>query len=127
MRNIRLVFNIVHFIPFLLVVARRVLFSAESIKLLLVEIQRRIPFSENIEITMEANPGTVEAERFKGYVDAGVTRISMGIQSFNDDKLQRLGRIHNAAEAKSAVSLAKVSGLKKFQSRFNARLAKSNA
>ena len=40
---------------------------------------------------MEANPGTVEAERFKGYVDAGVTRISMGIQSFNDDKLQRLG------------------------------------
>ena len=90
------------------------LFSAESIKLLLAEIQRRIPFSENIEITMEANPGTVEAERFKGYVDAGVTRISMGIQSFNDDKLQRLGRIHNAAEAKSAVSLAKVSGLKSF-------------
>jgi len=90
------------------------LFSAESIKLLLAEIQRCIPFSENIEITMEANPGTVEAERFKGYVDAGVTRISMGIQSFNDDKLQRLGRIHNAAEAKSAVSLAKVSGLKSF-------------
>ena len=90
------------------------LFSAESIKLLLAEIQRRIPFSENIEITMEANPGTVEAERFKGYVDAGVTRISMGIQSFNDDKLQRLGRIHNVAEAKSAVSLAKVSGLKSF-------------
>ena len=90
------------------------LFSAESIKLLLAEIQRRIPFSENIEITMEANPGTVEAERFKGYVDAGVTRISMGIQSFNDDKLQRLGRIHNAAEAKSAVSLAKVSGVKSF-------------
>ena len=88
------------------------LFSSESIKLLLAEIQRRIPFSENIEITMEANPGTVEAERFKGYVDAGVTRISMGIQSFNDDKLQRLGRIHNAAEARSAVSLAKVSGLK---------------
>ena len=57
---------------------------------------------------------TVEAERFKGYVDAGVTRISMGIQSFNDDKLQRLGRIHNVAEAKSAVSLAKVSGLKSF-------------
>ena len=56
--------------------------------MLLAEIQCRIPFSENIEITMEANPGTVEAERFKGYVDAGVTRISMGIQSFNDDKLQ---------------------------------------
>lgn len=90
------------------------LFSAESIAHLLVEIKKQIPFEENIEITLEANPGTVEAERFKGYVSAGVTRISMGIQSFNDDKLQRLGRIHNAQEAKSAVNLAKVSGLKSF-------------
>lgn len=90
------------------------LFSAESIAHLLRGIKEYIPFSDNIEITLEANPGTVEAERFKGYVEAGVTRISMGIQSFNDDKLERLGRIHNAAEAKSAVNLAKVSGLKSF-------------
>ena len=90
------------------------LFSAEGIARLLNGVKAHIPFEENIEITLEANPGTVEAERFKGYVDAGVTRISMGIQSFNDDKLQRLGRIHSAAEAKRAVHLAKVSGLQSF-------------
>ncbi|OOF83690.1 YggW family oxidoreductase [Rodentibacter ratti] len=90
------------------------LFSAESIACLLNEVKKQIPFEKDIEITLEANPGTVEAERFKGYVAAGVTRISMGIQSFNDDKLQRLGRIHNGAEAKSAVNLAKVSGLQSF-------------
>ena len=90
------------------------LFSAESISHLLNEIKTHVPFEEHIEITLEANPGTVEAARFQGYVKAGVTRISMGIQSFNDDKLQRLGRIHNAQEAKSAVNLAKVSGLKSF-------------
>ena len=90
------------------------LFSAEGIARLLNGVKAQIPFEENIEITLEANPGMVEAERFKGYVAAGVTRISMGIQSFNDDKLQRLGRIHNAAEAKRAVHLAKVSGLQSF-------------
>lgn len=90
------------------------LFSAESISYLLNEIKMLVPFEEHIEITLEANPGTVEAARFQGYVKAGVTRISMGIQSFNDDKLQLLGRIHNAQEAKSAVNLAKVSGLKSF-------------
>ena len=63
---------------------------------------------------MEANPGTVEAERFLGYAQAGVNRISMGIQSFSDEKLQKLGRIHNAAEAKSAVKLASVSPLRSF-------------
>ena len=90
------------------------LFSAEGIARLLNGVKAQIPFEENIEITLEANPGTVEAERFKGYVDAGVTRISMGIQSFNDDKLQRLGRIHSTIEAKRAVQLAKVSGLQSF-------------
>lgn len=90
------------------------LFSAEGIARLLNGVKAQIPFEENIEITLEANPGTVEAERFKGYVDAGVTRISMGIQSFNDDKLQRLGRIHSTTEAKRAVQLAKVSGLQSF-------------
>lgn len=90
------------------------LFSAAGIAHLLNEVKQCIPFEDDIEITLEANPGTVEAERFTGYVKAGVTRISMGIQSFNDDKLQRLGRIHNAKEAKSAVNLAKVSGLKSF-------------
>ncbi|MGC7559118.1 radical SAM family heme chaperone HemW [Pasteurella sp. PK-2025] len=90
------------------------LFSAEGIQTLLSGVEAQIPFKPDIEITLEANPGTAEAERFKGYVKAGVTRISMGIQSFNDDKLARLGRIHNAEEAKSAVGFAKVSGLKSF-------------
>lgn len=90
------------------------LFSPQGIGFLLAEIQKLIEFSPHIEITMEANPGTVEAERFHGYVQAGVTRISMGIQSFSDEKLQALGRIHNAKEAKSAVEIARVSGLKSF-------------
>ena len=84
------------------------LFSAQGIAFLLSEIKHRIPFSPDIEITLEANPGTVEAERFLGYTQAGVNRISMGIQSFNDDKLRVLGRIHNALEAKSAVDFARI-------------------
>ena len=90
------------------------LFSAENIAFLLHQIEQRIPFEPNIEITLEANPGTAEAERFLGYVQAGVNRISMGIQSFSDEKLQKLGRIHNAAEAKSAVGFARVSSLRSF-------------
>ena len=90
------------------------LFSSGAIKQLLQGIESCLPFVDNIEITLEANPGTVEAGRFNGYVEAGITRISMGIQSFNDDKLQRLGRIHRAAEAKIAVDFAKISGLQSF-------------
>ena len=90
------------------------LFSAENIAYLLHQIEQHIPFEPNIEITLEANPGTAEAERFLGYAHAGVNRISMGIQSFSDEKLQTLGRIHNAAEAKSAVGFARVSSLRSF-------------
>ena len=90
------------------------LFSAENIVYLLHQIEQHIPFEPNIEITLEANPGTAEAERFLGYAHAGVNRISMGIQSFSDEKLQKLGRIHNAAEAKSAVGFARVSSLRSF-------------
>ena len=90
------------------------LFSAENIAYLLHQIEQHIPFEPNIEITLETNPGTAEAERFLGYAQAGVNRISMGIQSFSDEKLQTLGRIHNAAEAKSAVGFARVSPLRSF-------------
>lgn len=90
------------------------LFSAESINFLLTEIKKQISFSDDIEITLEANPGTVEADRFNSYVIAGVNRISMGIQSFNDQKLTALGRIHNSAEAKRAVHFAKISGVSSF-------------
>lgn len=90
------------------------LFSDQSIAYLLMEIQSLIPFESDIEITLEANPGTAEAARFYGYIQAGVNRISMGIQSFNDLQLQKLGRIHNVQEAKSAVQLAKNFGLRNF-------------
>ncbi|MDG2941046.1 radical SAM family heme chaperone HemW [Exercitatus varius] len=93
------------------------LFSAEAVRTLLAGIRAQIPFSEEIEITFEANPGAAEAERFRGYINAGVTRLSIGIQSFSDEKLQALGRIHNSAEAKSAVGFAQDlfgQGLKSF-------------
>ncbi|MFZ7223150.1 radical SAM family heme chaperone HemW [Avibacterium avium] len=89
------------------------LFSAQGIAQLLQGIEQQIPFAPNIEITLEANPGTAEASRFAGFVEAGVNRLSLGIQSFDDEKLQRLGRIHNSEEAKSAVQMAKDAGFKR--------------
>lgn len=64
-------------------------------------------FANDIEITMEANPGSVEAGRFRGYAGAGVNRLSLGVQALNDDDLRRLGRMHNVAEARAAFDLAK--------------------
>lgn len=90
------------------------LFSAQGIADLLQQVRLRIPFADEIEITLEANPGTAEAERFIGYRQAGVNRISMGIQSFETEKLQRLGRIHNVEEAVNAIQFAKNSGLNSF-------------
>ncbi|MFZ7159093.1 radical SAM family heme chaperone HemW [Avibacterium gallinarum] len=89
------------------------LFSAQGIAQLLQGIEQQIPFAPNIEITLEANPGTAEASRFVGFMEAGVNRLSLGIQSFDDEKLQRLGRIHNSEEAKSAVQMAKDAGFKR--------------
>lgn len=90
------------------------LLSAESMADLLYGVKERIAVSPNAEITMEANPGTVEAERFAGFQRAGVNRISIGVQSFGDDKLIRLGRIHDSDEAKNAARLAKELGLRSF-------------
>ncbi|RJX65235.1 radical SAM family heme chaperone HemW [Vibrio sinensis] len=90
------------------------LISASGIKTLLNGIEQRLPFKPGIEITMEANPGTVEAERFHGYQQAGITRISIGVQSFEQEKLQRLGRIHGQDEAVFAANLAHQIGLKSF-------------
>lgn len=64
-------------------------------------------FANDIEISLEANPGSVEAGRFAGYRDAGVNRISMGIQALNDEDLRRLGRIHTVAEARKAFDVAR--------------------
>jgi putative oxygen-independent coproporphyrinogen III oxidase len=71
----------------------------------------RLPFADDCEITLETNPGTVEHGRFDGYLAAGVNRISFGIQSFDDDKLKRLGRIHSAKEAEAAVKSAQDAGI----------------
>ncbi|MCQ1057573.1 radical SAM family heme chaperone HemW [Photobacterium sp. ZSDE20] len=90
------------------------LISAPEIGRLLDAVKQRIPFSKDIEITMEANPGTVEAGRFNAYRAVGVNRISIGIQSFQDEKLKRLGRIHGSKEAITAAGLAKEAGLDSF-------------
>ncbi|MGH8708870.1 MAG: radical SAM family heme chaperone HemW [Burkholderiales bacterium] len=82
------------------------LFAPESIDALLAAIRARVPLEPEAEITLEANPGTAEAGRFRGYRAAGVNRISLGIQSFDDAKLQALGRIHSAAEARRAIEMA---------------------
>jgi putative oxygen-independent coproporphyrinogen III oxidase len=86
------------------------LFSPELIKRFLDGARERLPFVDHCEVTLETNPGTVEHGRFDGYLAAGVNRISFGIQSFDDEKLKRLGRIHSAAEAESAVKSAQDAG-----------------
>ncbi|ENM5771498.1 radical SAM family heme chaperone HemW [Vibrio mimicus] len=90
------------------------LISAEGIARLLQGVAERIAFKPDIEITMEANPGTIEAQRFAGYRTAGVTRISIGVQSFEPEKLARLGRIHGQHEAVRAAQLAHQIGLNSF-------------
>ncbi|WP_261816017.1 radical SAM family heme chaperone HemW [Vibrio gallicus] len=90
------------------------LISPQQIARLLNGVQARIPFATDIEVTMEANPGTIEAERFAQYVDAGITRISIGVQSFEQQKLERLGRIHGKDEAINAANLAHNIGLNSF-------------
>ncbi|CBL43754.1 Oxygen-independent coproporphyrinogen III oxidase [gamma proteobacterium HdN1] len=90
------------------------LFSAESITRLIKGIQQRIALEPSIEITLEANPGTAEQARFYGYREGGVNRLSIGVQSFNTDHLQRLGRIHNGDNAKAAIQLARDAGFENF-------------
>jgi putative oxygen-independent coproporphyrinogen III oxidase len=82
------------------------LFSAKGIDDILNAVRARLVVDANAEITMEANPGTFEAEKFKGYRDAGVNRLSIGIQSFNAKHLTALGRVHNDDEAKRAIAIA---------------------
>jgi putative oxygen-independent coproporphyrinogen III oxidase len=79
------------------------LFSPESIDSLLSGVRARLTLEPDAEITLEANPGTVEAERFRGFRQAGVNRISIGVQSFDDAMLSTLGRVHGAAEARRAI------------------------
>jgi len=82
------------------------LFSPASIDRLLGDIRARLRLSADCEITMEANPGTFEKDRFRAFRHAGVTRLSIGVQSFNDDHLKALGRVHDSAQALAAVEEA---------------------
>ena len=82
------------------------LLSHEGMNELLSSIRARITLEPDAEITMEANPGSVEANKLLGFAKAGINRISLGIQSFQDEKLKALGRIHNSTDAKRAVQIA---------------------
>jgi oxygen-independent coproporphyrinogen-3 oxidase len=82
------------------------LLSAEGIDRLLAMLRSHLNLWPDAEITLEANPGTAEAERFMSYAASGVNRISLGIQSFDDAKLLALGRVHDAAQARAAIEMA---------------------
>lgn len=86
------------------------LFPADAIARLLEGVAARLPLADGIEVTLEANPGTVEHGRFEGYRAAGVNRLSIGVQSFDDGMLARLGRIHSSGEAERAVQEARDAG-----------------
>jgi oxygen-independent coproporphyrinogen-3 oxidase len=82
------------------------LLSGESVAEILRQVRMLLPLDLNAEITLEANPGTVEADKFALFREAGVNRLSLGIQSFNDVHLRALGRIHSADEARQAIEIA---------------------
>ncbi|MFT3858074.1 MAG: radical SAM family heme chaperone HemW [Aquabacterium sp.] len=82
------------------------LFSPDSIDRLLADIRARLPLEPGCEITLEANPGTFEKDRFRAFRQAGVTRLSIGVQSFDDAKLKALGRVHDRTQAMAAVEEA---------------------
>ncbi|WP_422409917.1 MULTISPECIES: radical SAM family heme chaperone HemW [unclassified Endozoicomonas] len=90
------------------------LMSAKGFDRFLSELEKRIRFSPGIEITMEANPGTYEHDRFKDYRKAGINRLSLGVQSFQDEKLKALGRIHSSEEARKAIESLRGMGFDNF-------------
>src|SRR3569623_425535 len=86
------------------------LFSPDSIERLLSQLRAQLSLSATAEVTMEANPGTLETDRFAAFRAAGINRLSIGVQSFNGEMLQRLGRIHGARAAIAAVKNAHAAG-----------------
>lgn len=84
--------------------------SAQAYQTLFSGIRARIPLTANCEITLEANPSTFDSDKFKAYRQAGINRLSIGIQSFDDEKLQALGRVHDAKQAIEAIHVAKQAG-----------------
>ena len=89
------------------------LFSVSAIEDLLEGIRERVPVAQDCEVTLEANPGSAEAERFAGYRAAGVNRLSIGVQSFDDAALKRIGRIHDGRAAHRAVDMAQAAGFER--------------
>ncbi|WP_286917539.1 MULTISPECIES: radical SAM family heme chaperone HemW [Pseudomonas] len=90
------------------------LFSAAALGRLLAGVEQRIPFTADIEITLEANPGTFEQDKFVAYRKLGINRLSIGIQSFQPNKLEALGRIHTGDEALRAAEMARRAGFDNF-------------
>ena len=83
------------------------LMEPETVATIIEAVAEYWPVRDGLEVTLEANPTSVEAGRFRGYRDAGVNRVSLGVQSLDDDQLKFLGRLHSAAEARAAVELAR--------------------
>ncbi|MCP4993738.1 MAG: radical SAM family heme chaperone HemW, partial [Gammaproteobacteria bacterium] len=86
------------------------LFSSKAIMRLLEGVRDRLSLIDGAEVTLEANPGTLEAGRYQGYRQAGVNRLSIGVQSFDHEMLRRLGRIHGPDEAMEAIAAARAAG-----------------
>lgn len=89
------------------------LFSGQAINRILKGVRDRVSLAQNCEITLESNPGSAEAAKYQAYREAGVNRLSIGVQSFADEKLRDLGRIHSSDEAKAAIGIAFSSGFKR--------------
>ncbi|WP_180130650.1 MULTISPECIES: radical SAM family heme chaperone HemW [unclassified Acinetobacter] len=89
------------------------LISSKGYQWLFAQLKALVPFEADCEITLEANPGTVEHDPFAGYLDAGINRLSIGVQSFNTDQLKNLGRIHSNDDAISAIQHAKEAGFER--------------
>ncbi|MFT5709437.1 MAG: putative oxygen-independent coproporphyrinogen III oxidase [Halioglobus sp.] len=90
------------------------LFSVQSIERLMLGLRNTIDLSSELEATMEANPGSAEADKFQGFRQAGINRLSLGVQSFQDEQLQALGRVHSADEAHAAIEMIRASGFDNF-------------
>jgi putative oxygen-independent coproporphyrinogen III oxidase len=90
------------------------LLSGDALRHLLEGITHRVAIEADAEITLEANPGSAEADKFADFVSAGVNRISLGIQSFDNQRLQALGRVHNSDQALAAIEMAQSVGLRSF-------------
>ena len=90
------------------------LFSGQTYQDLFTQLRQHLDFSSDSEVTLEANPATVEHDNFEGYLVAGINRLSLGVQSFNPTHLQTLGRIHSQQDAFNAIQLAKTAGFSNF-------------